>query len=347
MEGERILGSKHQFCAAFYHVHEWYHRQEKRKREHFCFDEDNCIVAQEAKGHIKKFVDNAKKFAEISKEFAEKADPLEDALAQLQLLKAADRLVEEAEKLAEKRKISRQEANEFVQKAKESSGQNLVSVKQLAETERKAVYAWCAQAKTVVAVVKFEKLDGNILYEARYTNCGKKQKHAEDFFQEDIEKGELGEKVKANPKGTITLYLTLQPCNKSTSIEGTANTPKDKTCCETLTTIEILLPRKIKLCVKAANTCRLSLTEEKDSDDETLRNNAVDGIKMLMQAGVDVSGMTKDDWDYLLAMTNPDVPRNYHERRKDLDKSVQKTFTDIKFLLNLKKPKKQSSSKKS
>ena len=154
--------------------------------------------------------------------------------------------------------------------------------------------------------------------------------------------------MKANPNGTITLYLTLQPCNKSTSIKGTATTPADKTCCKTLTTIvnEILLP-EIKLCVKAANTCRLSLTEEKDSDDETLRNNAVDGIKMLMQAGVDISGLTKDDWDYLLAMTNPDVPRNYHERRKDLDKSVQKTFTDIKFLLNLKKPKKQSSSKKS
>jgi polyhydroxyalkanoate synthesis regulator phasin len=265
--------------------------------------------------------------------------------------KEADQLVKELKELAKKPKTSYQEAKEFVEKAVQFAQKAAKppdeTLKQFQETTRKAVYAWCVQAKTVVAVVKFEKLDGNILYEARYTNCGEKQKHAEDFFQEDIEKGKLGEKVKANPNGTITLYLTLQPCNKSTSIEGTANTPKDKTCCETLTTIvnEILLPREIKLCVKAADTCRLSLTKEKYSDDETLRKNAVDGIKMLMQAGVDVSGMTKDDWDYLLAMTNPDVPRNYHERRKDLDKSVQKTFTDIKA--QIKKPKKQSSSKKS
>ena len=59
--------------------------------------------------------------------------------------------------------------------------------------------------------------------------------------------------------------------------------------------------------------------------------------------GVNVSGMTKkDSWDYLFSMTNLDVPRKYHARRKDLDKSVQKTFTDIKAQL-----KKQSCSKKS
>jgi hypothetical protein len=319
-------------------------RQGKRKREHFCYDEDNCIVAQEAKGHIKKFLDNAKKFAEISKEFAEiskefaeKADLLEDELAQL--LEAADLLVEEADKLAEKQKISRQEANEFLQKAEESSGQNLVSVKQLAKTARKAVYAWCIQAKTVVAVVKFEK-DKNILYEARYTNCGEKQKHAEDFFQEDIKKGKLGEKVNTNTNGTIiTMYLTLQPCNMSTSIKGTANTPKDKTCCKTLTKIfiEILLPRKIKLCVKATNTCRLSLIKETDKDDETLRQNAVAGIEMLMGIGVNVSGMTREDWHYLLSLTNELENRQdleVHEGRQHLDGCVQNIFNQIQDQIN-------------
>jgi hypothetical protein len=74
---------------------------------------------------------------------------------------------------------------------------------------------------------------------------------------------------------------------------------------------------------------------------EKRRKNAVRGIKRLMRIdGVNVSGMTKKDWDYLLDMTNLDVPRKYHARRKDLDKSVQKTFTDIKAQL-----KKQSSSK--
>ena len=163
---------------------------------------------------------------------------------------------------------------------------------------------WSLQALNVVAVVKFEDENGIILYEGRYTNCGKEQKHAEDFFKEDIKNGELGKKVEANPNGTITLYLTYQPCNKSTSIEGTANTPKDKTCCETLkkTFNKILLPKKITLCVKAANTCRLSLTEETDKDDETLRQNAVAGIEMLMGIGVNVSRMAPEDWHYLLSL---------------------------------------------
>jgi hypothetical protein len=114
--------------------------------------------------------------------------------------------------------------------------------------------------------------------------------------------------------------------------------------------------------VKVANTCRLivndedtndakddvdeEIDEDEDSEDEKKekrRKNAVRGIKRLMRIdGVNVSGMTKKDWDYLLDMTNLDVTRKYHARRKDLDKSVQKTFTDIKAQL-----KKQSSSKKS
>ena len=115
----------------------------------------------------------------------------------------------------------------------------------------------------------------------------------------------------------------------------------------------------ISLCVKVANTCRLIVNDEdtndakedvdeeidEDSEDEKKekrRKNAVRGIKRLTRIGVNVSGMIKKDWDYLLDMTNLDVPRKYHARRKDLDKSVQKTFTDIKAQL-----KKQSSSKKS
>ena len=247
----------------------------------------------------------SKSFDERAKKAVEKQNKAKKATNKQkkakQLAEEAKQLVEEAEQVAE-------EAKQLVQKAE------------------KATYAWCFQAKTVVAVVKFEK-DKNILYEARYTNCGEKQKqkHAEDFFKEDIEKGELGEKMKANPNGTITLYLTLQPCNKSTSIEGTANTPANKTCCKTLTTIvkDILRPKNITLCVKPTNTCRLSVKPENDAKDETLRENAVDGIEMLMGIGVKLSGMTREDW-------------HYHERRKNLDASVQSIFDKIQRIFDTK-----------
>ena len=176
-----ILGSKNQFCAAFYHVHKW------SNRKRFCLDEDNCIIAQKKKKRIKNFEDDVTKFGGKAKK----------------CVKEADQLVAELKELAKKPKRSYQEANEefveraiqFAQKAEKPPDEK--TLEQFRETTHKAVYVWCVQAKTVVAVAKFEK-DGNILYEARYTNCGEKQKYAEDFFQEDIENGELGKKVEAN-----------------------------------------------------------------------------------------------------------------------------------------------------
>jgi pyrimidine deaminase RibD-like protein len=199
VQDERFLGSKGQFCAAFYHVHEWSFRE--NKREHCCLDETNCIIAKRA--------------------------------------------------------------------VHENN--------------------WRVQRKTVVAVVKFEDENGEILYEARYKNCAPQKKHAEDFFKEDIENqdGVLAEIVQDNPNGTITMYLTLQPCNRSTG-------KPDQSCCDTLKTIvrQILRNngRNINLCIKATNTNRLSQTEQ----DRTLLQNAERGIKQLMRIeGVNVSGMQR------------------------------------------------------
>ena len=229
-ENERILGSNGQFCAAFYHVHQW------RERKYCCLDETNCIIAKRA--------------------------------------------------VREKN--------------------------------------WRVQRKTVVAIVKFEDENGEILYEARYKNCAPQKKHAEDFFKEDIENqdGVLAEIVQDNPNGTITMYLTLQPCNRSTG--KSENTKPDQSCCDTLKTIvrQILRNdgRNINLCIKATNTNRLSQTEQ----DRTLLQNAERGIKQLMRIeGVNVSGMTPEDWDYLFSMTE------YIPPRRDLDRDVQSIFERI------------------
>jgi hypothetical protein len=40
--GERILGNKGQFCAAFYHVHRW----RWPDRPYSCLDRDNCIIGK-------------------------------------------------------------------------------------------------------------------------------------------------------------------------------------------------------------------------------------------------------------------------------------------------------------
>ena len=369
MDDERILGSLDQFCSAFYHVHKWYYKQRKSVRNQFCLDQDKCIIANEAKESIKKADEcagKAEKFAEIADEFAQKEEiSVKEAnefaqkaneFAQVAETFAksakkftkdlkrsaceAQKIAMEANKFAKDRekpaKREKKLANTFAKTAENSSRE----ARKFAINAKKSAKGWYVQPKTVVAVVKFESPNGRILYEARYTNCGTHKRHAEDFFKEDIEdkNGIFRELVEKNPNGNITMYLTLQPCNKSTSTKGTEKTDANQSCCNVLKEVFSETLRKgdrdISLCVKVTHTNRLDGPDENaenvedhedvETDQNTiLRQNAADGIKQLMQHGVNLSGMTQDDWDYLFRMTKD------NKERKELDRDVQDTLMKI------------------
>ena len=197
------------------------------------------------------------------------------------------------------------------------------------------------QPKTVVAIVKFENNEG-VKYEAKYTNCVSAQKHAEDFFKDDVEKGELKNKIDENPKGTITMYLTLPPCNKSVSIKGTKGTPADKSCCDTLKNMyNKTLKDKIELRIKVTHPYRLSTSEAK-GDDETLRKRAMKGIENLMDADIRFSAMNKEDWDYLSSMTmEPRDELGIMKPRVELDQEIERIVEHIRT-----KTKRKTSTKK-
>ena len=235
---EPILGNLHEFCAAFYHTHEWGFGN--TKREHQCLDEKRCIISK---------------------------------------------------------------------RAKEEETPN-----------------WKLQPKTVAAVVKFENED-HIVYEAKYTNCANPfvKKHAEDFFKDDLNGGKLKEKIeeKENLNGTITMYLTLQPCNESISTKETRCTRLGQSCCNTLKKISETLKengKNISLHIKVTHTNRLSTSKAKK--DEQLRKNAVGGIKDLMNAGVEVSAMDGEDWGYLFSMT-------MNQSRDELDHEIRGVLQEI------------------
>lgn len=102
-EETQILGSKAQFCGAFYHAHRW------NTREHDCLDENLCEIAGRT------------------------------------------------------------------------------------WDEHNSPRNWERQPRTVVAVVKFQDSNGDVKYEARYSNCPKTQQHAEDFFDRDVRSGDLNQ----------------------------------------------------------------------------------------------------------------------------------------------------------
>ena len=369
-QDEKILGSKDQFCAAFYHVPEWNHCKWPRIafRQHFCLDEDKCVIGKEAKEGIKHFGQNADNIAREGHQFSNDAKELTKEV--LQFSKDAKKFVTEGNKIAKKanefynvsdkfqasvENILKQNKVQQLTKKSKHFAEFVTKAKTFAKEAKNAAKAWYAQPDARIAVVKFEKKDGSILYEARYTNCS--EKHAENFFEEDITKNEIfNEIVKWNPNGTVTLYLTLHPCYKSTGEEreGTEEgedsneeeedsneeeesfneeeeagneekgegAEESQSSCAILKRIvtEILRQdgRQIKFLVKATN---LDLLRKKDG---TLDELAAREIKDLMRIeGVNVSEMTHKDWHYLFGMTKE------FSNRQVLDREVQDIFDQI------------------
>ena len=303
MGDERILGTLDQFCAAFFHVPKG-ESEENNAREYVCLYQKKCISAQEAKKSINK----AEEFARKAEQFATNIEKQTDANTLLK--EASDNFIAEAhgfakqaDKHIDKLETCAKNIEQIVPKLAKK-GKSVKKVKQaaeeatkLAEIARNSPKGWDTQPKTGVAFVKFENHRRKILYEARYTYCASRNMHAENFFKKDIKNGVFKELVQDNPKGSITLYLTLQLSNCP------AGTGTDHSFSVTLKEIVPILKDKqeIKLCIKAA---RMNKSQRPDSDDP---NNALEvnenEIKELMDLGVKFSGMTQDDWDYLFTLT--------------------------------------------
>jgi hypothetical protein len=192
--------------------------------------------------------------------------------------------------------------------------------------------------QTVVALVKFESTWGELLYEARYTNCYVNKQHAENFFDCDIRHGVLTGKVEDeshetnhNETSTITLYLTYQPCNKST--RGTQGTRPDQSCCDILKRIyaDILQPKGIRLRIKITHALRLEPKPREDNaNEEQQRQNARAGIQELIKSGITVSGMEEYDWEYLFEKINDEDEPKDEEDAKDEDKDAKDEDKDTK-----------------
>ena len=183
----------------------------------------------------------------------------------------------------------------------------------------------------VVALVKFEDAREDPVYKARYTNCYVNKLHAENFFDCDIRHGVLTDKVEneENHDGTITLYLTYQPCNKSTG-DTELGTRPNQSCCDILKRIyfDILQPKGIRLRIKITHEFRLG--RQQQGGDKELRQKARAGIQELIRSGITVSGMEENDWKYLFLMIDgEDEPEYDEQRRQYLDSEIREKLTYI------------------
>ena len=179
-----------------------------------------------------------------------------------------------------------------------------------------------SKPKTAVALVKFESKEGKILSVRRYTNCFKQKKHAEDFFEDDMNDWSELRGLKK-----ITMYITMQPCHKSTTGD-TEGTRFDHSCCDTM--IKIAKKRSgTNILIKPTHLNQAGWTKKghgrdlrpnKRSYDECI-DNAEKGLKNLMEVdNIEVSEMRNEDWTYLWSHVD-------HAERKELDQDIGKKLS--------------------
>ncbi|KAI9003412.1 APOBEC-like N-terminal domain-containing protein [Hyaloraphidium curvatum] len=161
----------------------------------------------------------------------------------------------------------------------------------------------CARkSATVVAVLR---APGRPDFVGRYTNCAAGNRtHAEEFAFRDPA---LLAALARSPPGTVlTLYQTYQPCHRSSGhqLDGDCG----PSCTESTLAFHrsALLPRGIRLRIAFGYLYRAHWNRLSPADLAVYgarAASAADGLRMLLaEPGVEVSGMSGEDWKFLARM---------------------------------------------
>ena len=104
--------------------------------------------------------------------------------------------------------------------------------------------------RSVVALVKYEIEDGNgmiVRYSNHYIPNPDVTKHAEEFFSDDINdpKNEvLRSSISRKKLKKITMYITLQPCHRST------NRGPENSCCDVLLELKNAQLKNVEMSIR-------------------------------------------------------------------------------------------------
>ena len=156
--------------------------------------------------------------------------------------------------------------------------------------------------KKITLIVRVRNENGETVKAVRFTNCmsiGRRPTHAEEFMVVDDSL--------LIPNTTITIYNQLQPCHHSGGRDGTYDT---RSCTEILLKWykDKLVPKNIKLTIQCGSIYKAIW---KDSPSKygkygkdiykTSAQNARDGIKLILNAGIDMTMIDDDGWMFLLS----------------------------------------------
>jgi hypothetical protein len=170
---------------------------------------------------------------------------------------------------------------------------------------------------------------GKTLKTVRYTNCyarGRRPIHAEEFMIED--------KSLLVPNSTLILYDQLQPCHHSGGKDGEVD---DRSCTEILISWyqTILVPLNISLKIECgsiykamwqSDIAQFGKTGDFEFTDKVVC--AKDGIRKIFEAGIEMTMISEDGWQFLLSLTKFS-PKIITERMWQQKHSLHKQMGDF------------------
>lgn len=185
-------------------------------------------------------------------------------------------------------------------------------------------------ALTVVVYVRLTDTNDRLIFHARYGNCFEGDRrntiHAEYFMLMD---GELRQAVKLlrdQKGGKIIVFMNKQPCFRSTRHRKGKMSAclKRKECAQDLVNFYNLYcsSHGIKFII---NLCQLHKVDAPPSPSppEDIRN-AQQGMKMLINAGIELKPMSEESWTRLATYADIALPEYQGSERQKLDQHIDK-----------------------
>lgn len=187
-------------------------------------------------------------------------------------------------------------------------------------------------AASVVVYVRLT-VGEKLIFHARYGNCYEGERrnttHAEYFMLMDEEFRQGIKLLRDQKRGNITIFMNKQPCYRSTRHHDKRCDLKRKECAQDLINFYSLhcSPHGIKFTINLCQLYKVDMVKSPPFEEDI--QNAQDGMRILISAGIELKAMTEESWGQLAEYASIELPEYRDSERQKLDQHIAKFLADM------------------